>query len=1105
MTGLPQWRQYEPHPPLLAAWGRSSSVPDRYSGEPSPELLPDPRIGTELTGHRRFGSSYLLRPRTPNLLRHYSVSTDCVQSELGIPGSSRHNIQNGGSLLHPPDAIGRRDYLKPDWESSGSSRAPLGATFSTLDTSFRNREQNDIFLSDSYPLDPSGGPFRHAREIKLRSRDPSLIRDRRKKTVRFDSGNISDEIYESENDLPDGWLTLYDSQASRRAAKRGPNWVGAPGRLPPHIAGSIGTLHPNWDRQESQDSTARDSGIDTSSCFTGSEDSNHRDSRNTKGWQQGVGGARMVAHIRLQNFPQSYPADIQHSIGLKIIGGVLLPNNKYGAIIEKVKKGSAADCEGRLLPGDEVLEWNGHSLQAKTRDEVEDVLALSGGGRTVELLVRRDTMHNRSILTKDYEDYSRPGNLPMGDNRLDRRRGDSGRGSRLQVKTWYDKARLELVVTVLGAVNLPHRDNGQYRNPYAKLYLLPDRSERSKRRTKTLANTNHPRWNQSFVYSGVRKRDLRSRILEVTCWDYDRFGANEFLGEVTIDLAVSPLDEEAEWHYLSANQGRSAQYGDSRQGWLSDSPISDYDEGYSLYRDNLVDGRRRRGHRSHSPHRRQKSVGREEGRYSFEDRWREGSSLPHNRFHSLDSRLPRHGTPLRYADTVGDFSDSDSEWWEDRDGWSDRRNIPRSGDYYCARGTRPRAHSYEGSRRSNSKGPEGPDLRGSSSRENAQKSAFKSESVLTTTGGGAVSSADLRTTTAPSQPSTAAHLSSRQRTSSEGSNLNQHNQPTTQQSTKTSLHNLHQPVNPLNKQQQAMSGRGRRPPKGAVPADGDWRAPHQNSVTHVDPHAPLAGLPPGEGRKRRLGLLGPKRTTITVHRSEEIVPEGGMHTLTRGLSSASSEGEPLSGSITGEENWLTSQSRDAQLSEFIEGLGPGQLVGRQVLGSPVLGDIQLSLIDRRGNLELEVIRARGLQTKAGSKLLPAPWVKVYLVSGKKCLAKAKTSQARRTLDPLFQQQLIFSQRYGGCVLQVTIWGDYGRVEGAKVFMGVAQILLDNLDLSELVIGWYKLFGTSSLVSVPPGGGKEKELAALEAKLALEALNQQVSEEDRSLSVSVSGT
>ena len=29
--------------------------------------------------------------------------------------------------------------------------------------------------------------------------------------------------------------------------------------------------------------------------------------------------------------------------------------------------------------------------------------------------------------------------------------------------------------------------------------------------------------------------------------------------------------------------------------------------------------------------------------------------------------------------------------------------------------------------------------------------------------------------------------------------------------------------------------------------DEDWVAPHQNTVTHVDPHAPLAGLPPGEG------------------------------------------------------------------------------------------------------------------------------------------------------------------------------------------------------------------------------------------------------------------
>ena len=157
-------------------------------------------------------------------------------------------------------------------------------------------------------------------------------------------------------------------------------------------------------------------------------------------------------------------------------------------------------------------------------------------------------------------------------------------------------------------------------------------------------------------------------------------------------------------------------------------------------------------------------------------------------------------------------------------------------------------------------------------------------------------------------------------------------------------------------------------------------------------------------------------------------------------------------------SWLTSSARlgsEGQLSEFIEGLGPGQLVGRQVLASPALGDIQLSMQDKRGHLEVEVIRARGLQCKPGSKTLPgkkcfsiyylkhlllhiylyiyclinriliisnilAPWVKVYLVSGKRCMAKAKTATARRTLDPLYQQQLVFHEKYTGCVLQVNI-------------------------------------------------------------------------------------
>uniref|UniRef100_H3AZR6 Regulating synaptic membrane exocytosis 1 n=1 Tax=Latimeria chalumnae TaxID=7897 RepID=H3AZR6_LATCH len=153
---------------------------------------------------------------------------------------------------------------------------------------------------------------------------------------------------------------------------------------------------------------------------------------------------------------------------------------------------------------------------------------------------------------------------------------------------------------------------------------------------------------------------------------------------------------------------------------------------------------------------------------------------------------------------------------------------------------------------------------------------------------------------------------------------------------------------------------------------------------------------------------------------------------------------------------------DSQFSDFLDGLGPAQLVGRQTLATPAMGDIQIGMIDRKGQLEVEVIRARGLTQKPGSKSTPAPYVKVYLLENGACIAKKKTKIARKTLDPLYQQSLLFDESPQGKVLQVIVWGDYGRMDH-KCFMGVAQILLEELDLSSMVIGWYKLFPPSSLV------------------------------------------
>ncbi|XP_058233146.1 regulating synaptic membrane exocytosis protein 2 isoform X4 [Hemibagrus wyckioides] len=155
-------------------------------------------------------------------------------------------------------------------------------------------------------------------------------------------------------------------------------------------------------------------------------------------------------------------------------------------------------------------------------------------------------------------------------------------------------------------------------------------------------------------------------------------------------------------------------------------------------------------------------------------------------------------------------------------------------------------------------------------------------------------------------------------------------------------------------------------------------------------------------------------------------------------------------------------STDSQFTEFLDGLGPAQLAGRQTLATPPMGDIQIGMVHRKERLDVEVIRARGLVGKPGNKQTPAPYVKVYLLDNGKCINKKKTRLARKTLDPLYQQQLQFEESPEGKVLQIIVWGDYGRMDH-KSFMGAAQILLDDLELTNMVIGWYKLFPPTSLV------------------------------------------
>ena len=60
-----------------------------------------------------------------------------------------------------------------------------------------------------------------------------------------------------------------------------------------------------------------------------------------------------------------------------------------------------ADLVGHLLPGDQVLEWNGVSLGGRSHGEVRDIIAASRQERCIELLVSREVEVSRRWGTGD--------------------------------------------------------------------------------------------------------------------------------------------------------------------------------------------------------------------------------------------------------------------------------------------------------------------------------------------------------------------------------------------------------------------------------------------------------------------------------------------------------------------------------------------------------------------------------------------------------------------------------------------------------------------------------------------------------------------------------
>ncbi|XP_043457488.1 regulating synaptic membrane exocytosis protein 2 isoform X27 [Prionailurus bengalensis] len=786
----------------------------------------------------------------------------------------------------------------------------------------------------------------------------------------------------------------------------------------------------------------KDSGVDTCSSTTLNEEHSHSD-KHPVTWQPSKDGDRLIGRILLNKRLKdgSVPRDSGAMLGLKVVGGKMTESGRLCAFITKVKKGSLADTVGHLRPGDEVLEWNGRFLQGATFEEVYNIILESKPEPQVELVVSRpigdipripDTTHAQlesSSSSFESQKMDRPSisvTSPMSPGML--RDVPQYLSGQLSIKLWFDKVGHQLIVTILGAKDLPSREDGRPRNPYVKIYFLPDRSDKNKRRTKTVKKTLEPKWNQTFIYSPVHRREFRERMLEITLWDQARVREeeSEFLGEILIELETALLDDEPHWYKLQTHDvsslplphpspymPRRQLHGESptrrlqRSKRISDSEVSDYDcdDGIGIVSDYRHNGR---------------------------DLQSSTLSVPEQVMSS--NHCSPTGSPHR-VDVIGR-----TRSWSPSVPPPQSRNVEQG-----LRGTRSTAGHYNTISRMD--------------RHRVMDDHYSPER-------------DSQFLTLPrsrySQTIEHHHRDGRDCEAADRQPYHRsrptEQRPLLERTTARSRSTERPDTNLMRSMPSLMTGRS-APPSPALSRS----HPRTGSVQTSPSSTPVAGrrgrqlpqLPPKGTLERK---AGGKKLRSTVQRSTETGLAVEMRNwMTRQASRESTDGSMNSYSSEG--NLIFPGVRlasDSQFSDFLDGLGPAQLVGRQTLATPAMGDIQVGMMDKKGQLEVEIIRARGLVVKPGSKTLPAPYVKVYLLDNGVCIAKKKTKVARKTLEPLYQQLLSFEESPQGKVLQIIVWGDYGRMDH-KSFMGVAQILLDELELSNMVIGWFKLFPPSSLV------------------------------------------
>ncbi|XP_065164196.1 extended synaptotagmin-2 isoform X3 [Atheta coriaria] len=121
--------------------------------------------------------------------------------------------------------------------------------------------------------------------------------------------------------------------------------------------------------------------------------------------------------------------------------------------------------------------------------------------------------------------------------------GGHGLG-RIQMTLRYSVQRQRLIVVVHKVANIPLKDPSSIPDPYVKLYLLPERSKESKRKTNVIKDNCNPIFDETFEYL-ISQAELASLQLEVTiCTQKQLFySSSNVLGQVIVDLSEHSLTQ----------------------------------------------------------------------------------------------------------------------------------------------------------------------------------------------------------------------------------------------------------------------------------------------------------------------------------------------------------------------------------------------------------------------------------------------------------------------------------------------------------------------------------------------------------------------------------